>query len=271
MLDGSFVSSRSFSVTYSQQTPYDWSKSLRNLSTENQRHSRTLLPTKSRSWRKRCSSYVRLQSCCGSTDIKEGINYVSRCRCGLQVLLMGKSGSGKTSMRSIIFANYLGTHFKEWSCFFNIVCSTNTDSLIYVSVFLTCSSWYDAFGSYPYVTVRIRSLPSRSNWSEKLVFCLSGTFGFYACSGRRALARTFPGQFGAEFMGLRRVCRQKNALSRSLNLRAFFLELTPMYTCAYAADKTRFTKITLRVNATTSFAVWNCWSTYLTLKAVKST
>lgn len=26
-----------------------------------------------------------------------------------QVLLMGKSGSGKTSMRSIIFANYLGT------------------------------------------------------------------------------------------------------------------------------------------------------------------
>jgi hypothetical protein len=25
-----------------------------------------------------------------------------------QVLLMGKSGSGKTSMRSIIFANYLG-------------------------------------------------------------------------------------------------------------------------------------------------------------------
>jgi hypothetical protein len=26
----------------------------------------------------------------------------------MQVLLMGKSGSGKTSMRSIIFANYLG-------------------------------------------------------------------------------------------------------------------------------------------------------------------
>jgi predicted GTPase len=26
-----------------------------------------------------------------------------------KVLLMGKSGSGKTSMRSIIFANYLGT------------------------------------------------------------------------------------------------------------------------------------------------------------------
>uniref|UniRef100_A0A8C2FFP6 Ras-related GTP-binding protein n=1 Tax=Cyprinus carpio TaxID=7962 RepID=A0A8C2FFP6_CYPCA len=27
--------------------------------------------------------------------------------CSLQVLLMGKSGSGKTSMRSIIFANYI--------------------------------------------------------------------------------------------------------------------------------------------------------------------
>lgn len=27
----------------------------------------------------------------------------------LKVLLMGKSGSGKTSMRSIIFANYIGT------------------------------------------------------------------------------------------------------------------------------------------------------------------
>lgn len=27
--------------------------------------------------------------------------------CPFQVLLMGKSGSGKTSMRSIIFANYI--------------------------------------------------------------------------------------------------------------------------------------------------------------------
>lgn len=27
----------------------------------------------------------------------------------VKVLLMGKSGSGKTSMRSIIFANYIGT------------------------------------------------------------------------------------------------------------------------------------------------------------------
>ena len=30
-----------------------------------------------------------------------------------KVLLMGKSGSGKTSMRSIIFANYQGTFFSQ--------------------------------------------------------------------------------------------------------------------------------------------------------------
>ena len=34
-------------------------------------------------------------------------HYISRLFISLQVLLMGKSGSGKTSMRSIIFANYI--------------------------------------------------------------------------------------------------------------------------------------------------------------------
>lgn len=51
-----------------------------------------------------------------------------------QVLLMGKSGSGKTSMRSIIFANYLGSYdidckpeaYNKWAP----VCD--------------CSTWYDA-------------------------------------------------------------------------------------------------------------------------------
>lgn len=35
------------------------------------------------------------------------IVHVTSCEFFLKVLLMGKSGSGKTSMRSIIFANYI--------------------------------------------------------------------------------------------------------------------------------------------------------------------
>lgn len=44
------------------------------------------------------------------TRVKERVNNKPNFSGGLmcfQVLLMGKSGSGKTSMRSIIFANYI--------------------------------------------------------------------------------------------------------------------------------------------------------------------
>jgi GTPase SAR1 family protein len=42
-----------------------------------------------------------------------------------QVLLMGKSGSGKTSMRSIIFANYLGLLLELLACA-SLLVSLNT-------------------------------------------------------------------------------------------------------------------------------------------------
>ena len=46
----------------------------------------------------------RLHRCNGALTVDASRPF----RLFLQVLLMGKSGSGKTSMRSIIFANYLG-------------------------------------------------------------------------------------------------------------------------------------------------------------------
>jgi len=51
-----------------------------------------------------------LSGCCGSSsiDVQRTMAAAAGAEHRKKVLLMGKSGSGKTSMRSVIFANYLG-------------------------------------------------------------------------------------------------------------------------------------------------------------------
>lgn len=53
-----------------------------------------------------------------------------------QVLLMGKSGSGKTSMRSIIFANYIARDTRRLGATSKAVFYVSVDFLIVLTSFL---------------------------------------------------------------------------------------------------------------------------------------
>jgi hypothetical protein len=88
-----------------------------------------------------------------------------------KVLLMGKSGSGKTSMRSIIFANYI---------------ARDTRRLGYTSMF------YRVFAQYVAGVLR--------------VFSRRVATPFIICSRCGAFARPLPWKLSSESLGLRRVC-----------------------------------------------------------------
>ncbi|RYZ67318.1 MAG: hypothetical protein EOP08_03035 [Proteobacteria bacterium] len=60
-------------------------------------------------WGRQAAAHVRRCAVQAFSWVHGGTHGCACARVRVQVLLMGKSGSGKTSMRSVIFANYLGT------------------------------------------------------------------------------------------------------------------------------------------------------------------
>uniref|UniRef100_A0A672N4M2 Ras-related GTP-binding protein n=1 Tax=Sinocyclocheilus grahami TaxID=75366 RepID=A0A672N4M2_SINGR len=80
---------------------------------------------------------------CSMSDSKQSQEFLSSCHEDgaemtlgffLQVLLMGKSGSGKTSMRSIIFANYIARDTRRLGAT-SMTLSKNTNRVIFYSIF----------------------------------------------------------------------------------------------------------------------------------------
>lgn len=122
----------------------------------------------------------------------------------LQVLLMGKSGSGKTSMRSIIFANYIARDTRRLGA-----TSKSLLSLIFFLFWvLHLNTWHFAAFSKNFLSV--------SAYEETVLFLVIKFSKplyvlslylplFFIYSWRRAFPCSISWQFGSQSVGLWRV------------------------------------------------------------------
>lgn len=169
---------------------------------------------------------------------------------------MGKSASGKTSMRSIIFANYLGACALP-APGMALHCPAHCAASLraHARPRQTCVQHETPCAWAPHV--RARPLACSHVPAALAADAIShGARCGGGGSGRGALARAIPWQPDAESLGLRRV-RARGAPGRD-GVHDSWRTL---------AVRTRSTRTTLRASGTPSSATWSCSSMCLTLRA----